>query len=70
MHLAAQGLLTRPRRRARKGDVLAAIERMRELQIDTISVVARSPYFVLFSSVGAYSPQWLDELLEVSAILE
>ena len=70
VHLAAQGLLARPRRRARKVDVLAAIERMRVLQIDTIHVVARSPYLVLFSRLGAYKPQWLEELLEEGAIFE
>lgn len=70
LHLAAQGLLARPRRRARKADALAAIERMRVLQIDTIHVVARSPYLVLFSRLGTYDPRWLDELLEEGAILE
>jgi uncharacterized protein YcaQ len=70
LHLAAQGLLARPRPRARKADVLAAIERMRVLQIDTIHVVARSPYLVLFSRLGMYKPQWLDELLEEGAIFE
>ncbi|GAA0720327.1 winged helix-turn-helix domain-containing protein [Dokdonella soli] len=70
LHLAAQGLLVRPRRRARKADVLAAIERMRVLQIDTIHVVARSPYLVLFSRLGAYEPQWLVELLAEGAIFE
>jgi uncharacterized protein YcaQ len=70
LHLAAQGLLARPRRRARKADVLAAIERMRVLQIDTIHVVARSPYLVLFSRLGSYAPEWLDALLESGAIFE
>jgi uncharacterized protein len=70
LHLAAQGLLARPRRRARKADVLTAIERMRVLQIDTINIVARSPYFVLFSRLGAYKPQWLDETLAAGAIFE
>ncbi|NCT68298.1 MAG: winged helix-turn-helix domain-containing protein [Rhodanobacteraceae bacterium] len=70
LHLAAQGLLARTRRRARKADVLAAIERMRVLQIDTIHVVARSPYLVLFSRLGAYRSQWLDELLAEGAIFE
>jgi uncharacterized protein YcaQ len=60
----------RPRRRARKDDVLAAIRRMGVLQIDTISVVARSPYFVLFSRLGAYDPAWLDELLAEGALFE
>jgi uncharacterized protein YcaQ len=70
LHLAAQGLLARPRRRARKADVLDAIRRMRVLQIDTIHVVARSPYLVLFSRLGRYTPEWLDALLASGAIFE
>ena len=35
---------------------------MELLQIDTIHVVARSPYFVLWSRLGNYSPNWLEEL--------
>jgi len=70
VHLAAQGLLARPRRRARKADVLATIERMRILQIDTINVVARSPYLVLFSRLGSYDPRWLEECLAEGSIFE
>ena len=70
LHLHAQGLLARPRRRAKKADVLGAIERMRVLQIDTISVVARSPYFVLFSRLGAYRAPWLEALLDEGAVFE
>lgn len=70
LHLAAQGLLARPRRRARKADVLAAVAAMRVLQIDTIHVVARSPYLVLFSRLGAYDPRWLDALLAEGRIFE
>ncbi|HEX6135089.1 MAG TPA: crosslink repair DNA glycosylase YcaQ family protein [Longimicrobiales bacterium] len=70
LHLHAQGLDRRPRRRARKDDVLAAIRRMGVLQIDTISVVARSPYMVLFSRLGAYDAGWLDELLAEGALFE
>ena len=70
LHLAVQGLLTPPRARATRSHVLAAIERMRLLQIDTIHVVARSPYLVLFSRLGTYAPRWLDELLARGAILE
>ncbi|UNK49311.1 winged helix DNA-binding domain-containing protein [Lysobacter sp. S4-A87] len=70
LHLAAQGLATRPRRRAGKADLLAAIARMQLLQIDTIHVVARSPYLVLFSRVGAYPAQWLEELLAQRDIFE
>ncbi|HEX6911958.1 MAG TPA: crosslink repair DNA glycosylase YcaQ family protein [Longimicrobium sp.] len=68
--LAAQGLDRRPRRRARKADVLAAIRRMGALQIDTISVVARSPYLVLWSRIGDYDPRWLDALLAERKLFE
>jgi uncharacterized protein len=70
LHLAAQGLLTRPRARARQGDVVAAITRMRLLQIDSIHVVARSPYLVLHSRLGEYEPQWLDDALEQGRLAE
>ena len=63
LQLAAQGLLTPPRRKASQADVLACIRRMALLQIDTISVVARSPYLVLFSRLGQYDPRWLEQLL-------
>ena len=68
--VAAQGLDRRARRRAGKADVLAAIRRMGVLQIDTIQVVARSPYLVLWSRLGAYQPRWLDELLAEGALFE
>lgn len=68
--LHAQGLSRATRRRATKADVLAAIRRMRALQIDTIHVVARSPYLVLFSRLGAYDIAWLDELLAERALFE
>jgi hypothetical protein len=70
LHLAAQEMLGPPRRRAAKADVLAAIRRMGMLQIDTISVVARSPYLVLWSRLGDYDPAWLDELLAEGALFE
>ncbi|MBS7456479.1 winged helix-turn-helix domain-containing protein [Coralloluteibacterium stylophorae] len=70
LHLHAQGLAGPPRRRARPEDVVAAIARMRLLQIDTIHVVARSPYLVLFSRLGAYDPAWLDAALADGAIFE
>ncbi len=68
--VAAQGLDRRSSRRARKTDVLAIIERMGVLQIDTIHVVARSPYLVLWSRLGSYEPAWLDELLAEGALFE
>jgi uncharacterized protein YcaQ len=70
LHLAAQGMLQARRARANKDDVLAAIRRMGVLQIDTISVVARSPYLVLWSRLGDYDPCWLDQLLEEGALFE
>ncbi|ALK34632.1 hypothetical protein Bpla01_59050 [Burkholderia plantarii] len=70
LHLSAQGLLTAPRRKAVKADVLDAIRRMAQLQIDTIHVVARSPYLVLFSRLGPYEPQWLDEHLAEASLFE
>ena len=63
LHLAAQGLLNKPRRRASLEDIPATISRMSLLQIDTINIVARSPYLVLFSRLGNYPAQWLDESL-------
>jgi len=50
--------------------MLAAIERMHALQIDTIGVVARSPYLVLWSRVGEYEPAALDRLLAEHRIFE
>jgi uncharacterized protein YcaQ len=70
LHLAAQGLLVRPRARATRRSVLTAVERMRLLQIDSIHVVARSPYLVLHSRIGHYEPRWLDELLGRGEIFE
>ncbi len=68
--LAAQGLADRRRKAATRDDVLAAIRRMGLLQIDTISVVARSPYLVLWSRLGHYEPRWLDESLADGALFE
>jgi len=70
LHLAAQGLLQAPRRRARREDVLAIIQRMRLLQIDSIHVVARSPYLVLHARLGDYPQVWLEDALEKGRIAE
>jgi hypothetical protein len=70
LHLAAQGLLRPPRARTTRQRLVAAIERMQLLQIDTIHVVARSPYLVLFSRLGSYPVQWLDESLARGKIFE
>jgi uncharacterized protein YcaQ len=70
LHLAAQGLLQPRRGRANRADVVAAIARMRLLQIDTIHVVARSPYLVLHSRLGHYPMAWLDEALADGLLAE
>jgi uncharacterized protein YcaQ len=70
LHLAAQGLLQARRRKAQKADVLEAIRRMGVLQIDTIHVVARSPYLVLWSRLGDYPQPWLEEHLAEGALFE
>ncbi|RAO75280.1 hypothetical protein CA260_14425 [Dyella jiangningensis] len=70
LHLAAQGLLRKPRAKARPADVVAAISRMNLLQIDSIHVIARSPYMVLHSRLGDYDPAWLDDALASGRIAE
>jgi uncharacterized protein YcaQ len=70
LHLAAQGLLQPRRRKARQEDLLAAIRQMGVLQIDTIHVVARSPYLVLWSRLGDYPQPWLEQALAGGALFE
>ncbi|QDL55752.1 winged helix-turn-helix domain-containing protein [Rhodoferax aquaticus] len=70
LHLAAQGLLQAPARAAKRSDVAASVQRMGLLQIDTIHVVARSPYLVLFSRLGHYPRQWLEDALAQGQLFE
>lgn len=70
LHLAAQGLAQPRRKKAVKADLLAAIRQMGVLQIDTIHVVARSPYLVLWSRLGDYPQAWLEQLLGEGALFE
>ena len=70
LQLAAQGLLTTPDRAATRLSLRTCIERMQLLQIDTIHVVARSPYLVLFSRLGHYPMTWLDEALASGHLFE
>ncbi|MBM4413679.1 MAG: winged helix-turn-helix domain-containing protein [Chloroflexi bacterium] len=69
MLITAQGLAT-TRHDATPTDVVQTIERMGILQIDTIAVVNRSPYFVLWSRLGAYPTTWLDDALRDQHIFE
>jgi uncharacterized protein YcaQ len=68
--LRAQGLLHPSAQPASKEDVLAAIERNGAWQIDTINVVARSPYLALWSRLGEYNADWLNELLAEGRLFE
>jgi uncharacterized protein len=70
LHLAAQGLLKPPTRAAKRADVAMCIQRMALLQIDTIHVVARSPYLVLHSRLGDYPREWLEATLASGAVFE
>ncbi|AXF76213.1 winged helix DNA-binding domain-containing protein [Erwinia tracheiphila] len=70
LQLAAQGVLRPVRRKACFDDLNAVIRRMSLLQIDSINVVARSPYLVLFSRLGDYPPHWLDEALSGGRLFE
>jgi len=68
--LAAQGLAGDQPPEPDAADVLSAIRRMHALQIDTINVVARSPYLVLWSRLGDYDPALLDDLLSTHRVFE
>jgi uncharacterized protein YcaQ len=68
--IAAQGLQQSPLTQATKTDVRQIIRQMHVLQIDTIHVVARSPYLVLWSRLGDYDVRWLDELLAEAVLFE
>jgi uncharacterized protein len=70
VQLANQGLLTPPAGDPGKDDVLNTIRRIGALQIDTISVVARAPYFILWSRLGSYPPTWLEDLLAKGQLFE
>ena len=70
LQLAAQGLLNPQERAATRLSLRRCIERMQLLQIDTIHVVARSPYLVLFSRLGDYPTAWLDEALASGHLFE
>lgn len=52
------------------GDLLPVIKQIGILQIDTIHIVARSQYLVLWSRVGNYPRAWLDDLLEKKHLIE
>ncbi|MCA9908174.1 MAG: winged helix DNA-binding domain-containing protein, partial [Anaerolineae bacterium] len=67
--IAAQDLLDIPAA-ATKADVLNTIHAMHVLQIDTIHVINRSPYLVLWSRIGAFELDWLTDLLAERRLFE
>ena len=68
--LASLGLLTPPRRKAGKADLLTTIRQIHNLQIDTISVVARAHQHILWSRLGSYQTNWLEELHSEGQLFE
>jgi uncharacterized protein YcaQ len=60
--LASLALLKNLRRKAIKEDLLTVIRQIHNLQLDTISVVARAHLHILWSRLGNYNPAWLEEL--------
>src|SRR5690348_4991377 len=61
--LAAQGLFDPPTTAPTLDDLRAMITRLGVVQVDTINVVRRSQYLVLWSRLGPYDDTWLDALL-------
>ncbi|MEO9079162.1 MAG: crosslink repair DNA glycosylase YcaQ family protein [Rhodanobacter sp.] len=70
LQLAAQGLLQPLQREPGRSELVATIKRMCLLQIDTIHVVARSPYLVLHARLGDYPMAWLEEALAHGQLAE
>ncbi len=68
--LDRQGLLKSNSFGRGKKAVLRAIERLGYVQIDTISVVARAHHHVLWSRVGNYRPEFLDQLVSERKLFE
>jgi len=61
--VAAQGLSQPDCQPATAADALQTVRMLGCVQIDTIHVVARSQYLVLWSRLGHYDSSWLDDLL-------
>jgi uncharacterized protein YcaQ len=67
--LGAQQLAGPPPKRPTKTKMLETIRGLGVLQIDTISVVARSHHLVLWSRLGDHPHEWLDELYSQDSAL-
>jgi len=68
--LAAQGLLNPPGKAAEKADILTAVRQIHALQIDTLNIVNRAPYHIIYSRIGNYPLAWLEELHAEGALFE
>lgn len=64
------GLAHAPSQQATRASVAKAVSRMGLLQIDTISVVNRSPYLVLYARLGAFDLAWLNDNLAQKKLFE
>ena len=60
--LAAQGLGAPKPVAATKRHLLATVQRLGLLQIDSVNVLVRAHYFPPFSRIGPYQTEWLDDL--------
>jgi uncharacterized protein len=67
--LALQGLADPPRRKLTADCLLALIERMGFVQVDSVNVVARAHHMILFARNQTYRPALLQRLLEREARL-
>jgi uncharacterized protein len=70
IQLKTMGLLEKPKAAASKAAIMEHIRSIGYLQIDTMQAVARAPYHILWSHVGQYPTEWMDELLEERALFE
>jgi uncharacterized protein len=70
LQIHSLGLGTPSAQTVTKVNLLEEIIRMGVLQIDTINIVARSQYIVLWSRLGSYPLNWLDELLAEKHLFE
>lgn len=67
--LSLQGLARPPRGRLSAGGLLALIEDMGFVQLDSVATVERAHHMILFSRAEAYRPELLRRLVEDKALL-
>ncbi len=67
--LTLQGLADPPRKKLTADGLLALIERMGFVQVDSVSAVARAHHMILFARNQTYRPELLKRLVETEARL-